>query len=43
MRFAWILLLLVSFAVAGCGGDSPGINEGKDKPVHPKKDKDKDK
>jgi hypothetical protein len=43
MRLAWIFTLLIAMTLAGCGGDSPGINEGKDRPVHPKKDKDKDK
>lgn len=39
MRPIWILLLLTSLLIAGCGGDNSPANEGLDKPKHAKKDK----
>jgi hypothetical protein len=37
MKSAWIILLLFSLLLAGCGGGNDPVNEGKDKPVPPKK------
>jgi len=39
MKPVWILLVLASLLIAGCGGDNSPVNEGRDKPKHAKKDK----
>jgi hypothetical protein len=36
----WIFLLLL-LPILGCGGGNDPVNEGKDRPMPPKKDKDK--
>jgi hypothetical protein len=33
------LVITLTLSMAGCGGGSEPVNEGKDKPVPPKKDK----
>lgn len=40
MKTTWLLMLVLSLFVAGCGGDTSPVNEGKDRPTPPpKKDK----
>jgi PBP1b-binding outer membrane lipoprotein LpoB len=33
------IVLLLCLLLSGCGGDNSPVNEGKDKPIPPKKDK----
>ena len=39
MNKKWLLMLLASLLLAGCGGGDPGANKGMDRPIQPKKDK----
>jgi PBP1b-binding outer membrane lipoprotein LpoB len=43
MKSTYLLFLLLSLFLAGCGGDNHPVNEGKDKPVQTKNEKEKDK
>ena len=41
MKPIWIMMLLAALTLAGCGGGDNPVNKGLDRPVPPKKDKDK--
>jgi PBP1b-binding outer membrane lipoprotein LpoB len=41
MKSASIILLLLMLLLAGCGGNTDPVNEGKDKPVPPPKKSDR--
>ncbi len=41
MNRHWIFALLVCLLVVGCGGDNAPVNEGKDRPIPAKKEKEK--
>ena len=43
MKLAYLLFILLSLVLAGCSADNHPVNEGKDKPVQSKKEKEKDK
>jgi hypothetical protein len=36
---SWLLVIILALSMAGCGGGNEPVNEGKDKPVPPKKDR----
>lgn len=43
MKIVWIVLLVLCSMLPGCNGGNEPVNQGKDKPVPPKKENDKSK